>query len=165
MDVRPCSETDLARLRERWPSPPGTDVHGWHHSTQRTDGTTYLVAWEGDEPLGSAVVQNDGACGVNARAAFPDHVETNHLQVRPQRRGRGVGTALVSAAEDVMRSRGASAAAVSVDQDNVGARRLYERLGYRPTGVFDVCSYEWFDDRGGVHLETEHYEVLVKPLE
>lgn len=34
-----------------------------------------------------------------------------------------------------MRGRGGTAAAIVVAEDNDGARRLYERLGYRDTGT------------------------------
>jgi mycothiol synthase len=44
-------------------------------------------------------------------------------------RGRGVGTALVSAAAEVWFAAGVGHAGLTVASDNPGARRLYERLG------------------------------------
>jgi mycothiol synthase len=44
-------------------------------------------------------------------------------------RGRGVGTALVSAAVEVWLAAGVGRAGLTVASDNPGARRLYERLG------------------------------------
>ena len=46
IDVRPCSEADLDRLRADWPT-SGRDIHGVHHSAQQAGRATYLVAWRG----------------------------------------------------------------------------------------------------------------------
>ena len=162
MEVRACSEHDLQTLRERWPTPD--DVAGAHYAEQHAGGATFLVGWEGDEPSGWALIQWRGCVGENARAAFPGCVEVNHLQVRPEHRGRGAGTAILAAAEQQARDRGTAHIAVSVSPDNTAAARLYRRLGYQSTGVIDVCSYRWRDDQGGWHDETESSELLVKEL-
>lgn len=53
-----------------------------------------------------------------------------YMAVEPERRGRGVGTALLTAAEDEARRRGLPYMALMVTEENQGARRLYERGGY-----------------------------------
>ena len=45
-------------------------------------------------------------------------------------RGRGIGTALMAAAEDWARGRGLDVLELDVATPNEGGRRLYERLGY-----------------------------------
>jgi ribosomal protein S18 acetylase RimI-like enzyme len=59
----------------------------------------------------------------------------HNLYVRPQYRGRGIGTALLDAAEDELFERGADAVAIEAMAANADAIRLYERLGYRPHRV------------------------------
>lgn len=162
MDVRACTERDLEILRERWPT--SDDVAGAHYAEQQAGAATFVVGWEGGEPTGWALIQWRGGLGENARAAFPNCVEINHLQVRPEHRGRGAGTAILAAAEQRARDLGTSRLAVSVSLENEGAARLYRRLGYQPTGVIDVCSYRWRDDQGGWHDEIESSELLVKEL-
>lgn len=108
------------------------------------------------------MIQWTGCVGRNARAAFPDAVELNHLQVREQFRGQGVGRRLIEAAEALAAERGRTRVVVGVSEDNPDAARLYIRLGYEPTGVFDVTEYDWVDDDGVVHHEVEHDQVLVK---
>ncbi|MDQ1739578.1 MAG: hypothetical protein QOE53_1230 [Pseudonocardiales bacterium] len=161
MDVRACSERDLELLRELWPT--SDDVAGAHYAEQQA-GSTFLVGWEADEPWGWALIQWRGCVGENARAAFPDCVEVNHLQVHAERRGRGTGTAILAAAEQRVRDRGTTQLAVSVSLENTAAARLYRRLGYQPTGILDACSYRWRDDQGGWHDETETAELLVKEI-
>jgi GNAT superfamily N-acetyltransferase len=162
MEVRTCTERDLQRLRDRWPT--SDDVAGHHYDQQRAGTATFLVCWQGDEPLGWALVQWSGCTGENARAAFPSGIEVNHLQVRPEFRGRGAGTAIVTAAEQMVRDRGAGQIALGVGVENADAARLYRRLGYQSTGVLDTFSYSWFDDQGGRHDEVESSELLVKRL-
>jgi len=56
----------------------------------------------------------------------------DNVFVRPERRGEGIGSDLLAAAEDALAERGADVAALSVLVDNEAAQRLYERRGYRP---------------------------------
>lgn len=46
------------------------------------------------------------------------------------RRGQGLGSALIAAAEAVTRRRGGELLEISVDGDDIDARRFYERHGY-----------------------------------
>ena len=53
------------------------------------------------------------------------------IAVNARARGRGVGEALLHAVEKESRARGCRRLHLEVRQDNAGAIRLYERLGYR----------------------------------
>jgi len=161
VEIRPCSDEDLAQLRELWPT-PGTDVHGGHYAAHLRGQATYLVAWKGATPFGSAMVQWAGCVGQNARKAFPDCVEINHLQVRPELRGQGAGTALIRAAEELVAARGLAEVALGVSTDNADARRLYSRLGYVSTGIRDLTSYRWVDSSGNEHMADEEDDLLIK---
>ena len=52
------------------------------------------------------------------------------LAVAPEWRGRGVGTALLAAAEAWARAQGAERMVLDLDVHNEGALRLYQRVGY-----------------------------------
>lgn len=54
-----------------------------------------------------------------------------YMAVEPECRRSGVGAALLTAAEDEARRRGLPYMALMVTEENAGARRLYERGGYR----------------------------------
>lgn len=54
----------------------------------------------------------------------------NVLATLPEARGRGLGTRLLGVAEEIARDEGLTRLAVAVSDDNEGACRLYERLGY-----------------------------------
>lgn len=110
------------------------------------------------------MLQWNGCVGSRAREKFPCAVELNHLQVRDTFRGQGVGGALIRAAESLADQAHSPQIAVGVGVDNPDAERLYARLGYRWTGVFDTTSYEWVDGQGQVHQEIERNQLLVKTL-
>jgi GNAT superfamily N-acetyltransferase len=162
MDIRPCTDADLSVLCSHWTTPGG--VHEAHHARQQAGQATYLVAWRDQEPLGSGVLQWGGCIGTNARTAYPHAVELNHLQVRDEYRGQGVGSSLIAAAETLASQAGRYQMAVGVAEDNPDAERLYRRVGYHPTGVIDVSEYDWITPEGAVRHATERDHLLVKDL-
>lgn len=158
VQVRQRDEIDLAVLLRRWP------ITGGVHESHIAEGD-YLVAWNGDEPLGSGVLRWAGSVGDNARAAAGDAPALIHLHVRDTHRGRGIGTALLREAELVVSRRGGTALALAVGVDNDNAARLYLRLGYQQTGVLDTVEYTWVDEDGGQHDERETSELLLRRLD
>jgi ribosomal protein S18 acetylase RimI-like enzyme len=70
----------------------------------------------------------------------------NVLAVRPQFRGLGLGTRLLAHADQTgcaLHRRGMS---VIVSDANPGARRLYERCGYREAGARAMVKEDWQGD-------------------
>lgn len=81
------------------------------------------VAWAGDEVAGFVVL--------NLQGAFVGYVQT--VCVAPGLRGRGVGTELLRFSEERI-FRDHPNVFICVSDFNPGARRLYERVGYRLVG-------------------------------
>lgn len=77
-----------------------------------------LVARAGGELAGSVMVGFDGHRGW-----------VYYLAVAPERRGAGLGRALMRAAEDWLRERGAPKIQLIVREDNEAAIGFYEALG------------------------------------
>ena len=65
------------------------------------------------------------------------------VAVAPDRRGRGIGRALVERGLDYLRRRGVPRVKLEVLDDNVPARRLYESLGFRPAGAVPYGRRHW----------------------
>jgi ribosomal protein S18 acetylase RimI-like enzyme len=61
-------------------------------------------------------------------------VELTHVGVDPAVWGGGVGSILLRSTADALRSEGFGRAVLEVYEVNLRAIRLYERLGWRPTG-------------------------------
>jgi len=82
--------------------------------------------------------------------AAPDSWYVNAIACFPEVRGIGVGTSLLNLAEDFARSAGLRRMSVIVANGNAGARRLYERKGYREAarrpcvpGGWETSATEW----------------------
>ena len=84
------------------------------------------------ELLSRALVYDDGIVkGVLTRREDAAHVELCELYAEPCFWGRGVGSALLRALLAEARGRRVT---LWVLRENPGARRLYERFGFRPDG-------------------------------
>jgi ribosomal-protein-alanine N-acetyltransferase len=59
-----------------------------------------------------------------------DEIHINNVAIRPQFRGMGIGTALLTRALGAATALGARRATLEVRASNDAARRLYERLGF-----------------------------------
>jgi len=81
------------------------------------------VAYRGERLAGLLIL--------NVKGAFVGYIQT--VCAAPEFRGTGVGTALVAFAEERI-FRDFRNAFICVSDFNPGARRLYERLGYRLVG-------------------------------
>jgi ribosomal protein S18 acetylase RimI-like enzyme len=162
MLIRECTADDLEPLEEISPSPVNRE-HARRLERQLAGAETYLLAWHDGVLAGHGAVQWQGCTDAEVRAAFPDCPEIYGLSVRPELRGRGIGTALIGAAEDRVRQRGLRWIGISVDVDNPDAGRLYERLGYlakmRYRGI-----WSYLDAAGTKHVVDEPAIFMVKEL-
>ncbi len=85
-----------------------------------------LIAEDDGEPVGFLLMLE----------SLPDEVTGQdqsfiaYMAVERDRRGGGIGAALLAAAEDEARRRGLPYMALMVTEDNASARALYERAGY-----------------------------------
>ncbi|MDR3387426.1 MAG: GNAT family N-acetyltransferase [Rudaea sp.] len=95
-----------------------------HHLLSPT--AAVLAAVDGSGLLGKAVV---------FFRAHSDIARLYSIAVGHRARGRGLGEALLAAAERMARDCGCSRMRLEVRQDNAGAIRLYERQGYRRFGA------------------------------
>jgi ribosomal protein S18 acetylase RimI-like enzyme len=68
---------------------------------------------------------------VELEAAAPGTWYVNALATFPESRGLGAGTRLMGLAESMAREAGVPGLSLIVAEENAGAKRLYERLGYR----------------------------------
>jgi ribosomal protein S18 acetylase RimI-like enzyme len=76
------------------------------------------------------------------------------FRVRPEYRGEGVGSLLLTIAENDLRQRGFIKVALNVGRDNPDARRLYERFGYRVVSA-EPGVWSYLDDQGRLRQVNE----------
>jgi ribosomal protein S18 acetylase RimI-like enzyme len=120
--IRPCQERDLEHF-ELFGTPQHIDYCREQYG-RGSDALTILVAVdENDLPVGK--LHLDFESHASGRTAL-----LIAAAVAPELRSRGIGTALMAAAEELVCSRGFDGIVLGVEESNPRARRLYERLGY-----------------------------------
>lgn len=122
--IRRCARGDLPALEWHGAFRHHRELIAAAFERQRRGEVVMLVADVGGWPVAQAWLDLTrraaaGACFVWA------------LRVVPRLRGAGLGTLLLDAAEREARARGFVALELGVEARNLGARRLYERRGFR----------------------------------
>jgi ribosomal protein S18 acetylase RimI-like enzyme len=97
-------------------------------------GGDTIVLLAGDPPDGLAVMRFRASIWIDVLECY-----LAELYVIPDRRGRGLGRALMKEVFEVARAEGASHIELNTSDDDVAARALYESLGFtnregRPDG-------------------------------
>jgi ribosomal protein S18 acetylase RimI-like enzyme len=105
------------------PTPEPAELAGRIRVLLATD-TAVLLA--GDGPDGLAVLRFRQAIWSAALECY-----LAELYVVPDRRGRGLGRALMEAAIEAARAHGADHMDLGTGEDDVAARALYESVGFR----------------------------------
>jgi GNAT superfamily N-acetyltransferase len=161
MDIKPATRADVDRLTAR--AAPASQHHlrdRWE-TQQRGDGL-FLLAHRDGEVVGHALLLRQSKYA-EVRAVH-DAAEINALHADVQ--GQGIGTAIIRAAEVIAADWAKPAIGLAVAADNVGARRLYERLGYRQWDGAEVTDTWTEQDAEGniVHSHADSCDYLFKPL-
>ena len=143
LEVRPVAPADLRRI---WEAEVEAFAGHWGASAQDRSETMWeewladplhrqmdlwQVAWDGDEVAGMVrpFVNEDDNTRFGVRRGWCENIST-----RAPWRGRGVASALICRALRALRDRGMTEAALGVDaQNETGALRLYQALGFRET--------------------------------
>jgi hypothetical protein len=101
---------------------------------RRGPNSTILLGREDERIVASAMVGHDGHRG------WVYYVATD-----PDRRGQGLGRAIMNAAEDWLRQAGIAKLQLLVRQDNAKATAFYETIGYDEAAV--TVFAKWLDGR------------------
>jgi len=140
ISVRPGSGEDRAFVADLAARTVMARVAAFRHATERLvqDALKRLLEVVRSQSNLVLIAERDGE-----RAGFlllldelPDEVTgmaqafVAYMAVEPQWQRRGIGAALMAAAEDEARGRGLPYITLMVTEDNVPARVLYERKGY-----------------------------------
>ena len=157
--IRPARKSDCRRIAELYSvssdgvadyiwtklAQPGEDILDVGRRRYERQGTPYSYE-------NCKMVELHGAV-VGMLVAFPIKVDRNHRETDPVlvpyslleedesyyicgmavdegQRGKGIGTALLNEAERTGRKMGFKKLSLIVFEENVGARQLYERIGY-----------------------------------
>jgi GNAT superfamily N-acetyltransferase len=160
-----CRAKDLALLRTHIPTPGQPERHATRFERQQHGHSTFLIAWMDDLPVGAGEIFWRGCVAPEINQDYPDCPELNGLDVwPPELRSKGIGTALIAAAEKLTQQRGYHRIGLGVEDGNSRAAALYLRLGYQETGRHYLDRYAYVDNDGTRHDIADPARFLVKNL-
>lgn len=119
--VEVCAIEELSEL-SAW----GWDAY--HNELQSHLDTIMLVARPDSHS------DKDQIAGFIVARLFADELHVNNVAVRPEFRGRGLGSALLQSTLAQARKRNAKVAQLEVRAGNEEAQRLYQRSGFAVVG-------------------------------
>ena len=124
-----------------------------------------LSAWLEDQLAAALYVCWEPADEPEVRQHLPDVPLLHRLRVRPDLRRRQIGTKLIEAAEELLRSRGHTRVAVGVDLHNQRAAGLYRHLDYAEWEHGAVpTTREMYVEDGSVRRLPDRCRIFVKSL-
>ena len=131
--IRPANRSDL----------PALEWHGVYLKYRRMFASIYRDSRQGRVLMWIVEHKNGELIGqafVLLNSSEPDsangqtHAYVFAFRIKPEWRSLGIGSYLMQFIEADLRTRGFTFVTLNVARDNVGALRLYQRLGYRVTG-------------------------------
>ena len=161
VEIRPLEESEVDVLAQHVRRPPGMHRARWE--LQQEGKAAYLVAWHANLPIGHVLLKWAGT----TREPMASHLyrcpQLSDLHVQPEYRSRGIGSQLMHAVETLVRQRGYSQLGLSVALDNVRARSLYERRGYRGSGLGEyTITWTFIDEHGHEQPREDVCVYLIK---
>jgi ribosomal protein S18 acetylase RimI-like enzyme len=123
----------------------------------------YLIAWLDDLPVGHLLLKwYTSPLAPDTAVPWPTFSD---ISVHPDFRSQGIGTQLMHYAEHLVAQRGYRQVGLSVALDNPRARALYERRGYRDSGLTPYDSHwPYLDEHNQERWHEETCVRLVKQI-
>jgi len=159
VNFRPAEQDDLAKLEWFGQYTHFRRVFQRAYEDQLAGRRLMLLADLNGWPVGQVFIQLDSLDDTPSEQGKRGYLYS--LRVLDPLQGQGLGTALIYEAETILTSRNYGSVSIAAAKNNPGARRLYERLGYR---VFmeDNGRWQYVDHEGRTRHVNEACYVLEK---
>lgn len=152
---------------------PDLEWNGEYTHFRRLYADTYTMVEQAKAIIWIAETDGNGLvgqCFVSLKGNRPELADGEvrayiyGFRIQPQFRNKGIGTRMMHVIEDDLRQRGFQQITLNVGQDNMDARRFYDRLGYIIIAS-DPGRWSYIDDKGKRRDVVEPAWRMVKDLE
>jgi len=155
--LRLLQEKDLLKLE--WHG--GADLRSfyqkqWKH--HQAKNVLVIVADFNDFPIAQSAIHWLG------KPTHPHIPDLQSVRVMDAFQGQGIGSKLLKMCESIVRDQGHSVVSLAVALENDGAKRLYERLNYRVTGMPYDDKWSYVDAKGQTIEVSELVTDMMKDL-
>jgi ribosomal protein S18 acetylase RimI-like enzyme len=138
LTIRPIEDVDIAEVTALWErcglTRPWNDPEGDIALARKDGNSTILLGRDGPSLVASVLVGHDGHRGW-----------VYYLTVDPDRRQKGIGRAIMRAAEDWLRARNILKLQLMVRPDNAQVKAFYYSIGYGEQER--IVFAKWLDGR------------------
>jgi RimJ/RimL family protein N-acetyltransferase len=155
--IRPATRADVDRLISTVDGPAAQHHLRERWETQERGDGLFLLAHREGEVVGHTLLYKRSKYAEVRDAHDPAEINALHAYVRNQ----GIGTAIIRAAEAIVAEQWSRPViGLAVGFGNHGARRLYERLGYRPWDGEPVID-RWTEQDADGNVVRSHADPCV----
>ena len=150
VEIKPIAGEELGLVERHisfdWAAP---GKHRDRLVRQQAGEVVYLVAWDGDLPVGHALLKWNGTTDEPMVFRLRGCPDIEDLFVSPEHRSRGIGSQLLDAAESLAVGKGYSRIGLGVSINNPRARSLYGHRGYEGSEFGEYREAGRYVDRDG----------------
>ncbi len=164
--IRPATENDLEPLQKSVPK-DDPKRHAEHYAAQKNGDGVYLIAIQGEVPVGHALLRWGGTTEETVKAHVSEPTpDVEDLFVHEKHRNRKVGSRLLEMAEKLAREREFKQIGLSCGAENKEAAALYAERGYRDSGVLPYTLSGKYTDADGKEQKWTKRDCsyLIRPL-
>jgi ribosomal protein S18 acetylase RimI-like enzyme len=111
------------------------DTHQQRFALQQEGKGLYLIAWNGEVPVGYVFLHFRNPPYHGSYRHYPECAYVEGLTTWPDYQRQGIATSLMEAAENHARGSGVPSLGISVGKHNAAARAFYRKIGYCITSV------------------------------
>jgi GNAT superfamily N-acetyltransferase len=163
--IRPAIEADLSILEDLPFSAGLKSKHAERLDRQAQDQAVYVMAEFGGVIVGHLLLKWDCPSAPELRAVAPPCAEVEDFVVQPDLRSQGIGSRMLTFADDLCRARGVSHIGLGVGLENPSARTIYEHRGYiLVPDSRHLVTWPQLDAEGNPETGSEWCVYLVKAV-
>ncbi len=163
--IRPLAAEELHLLTAVTWSSGLPEKHRDRLERQSAGDVTYLIGWNGADPIGHMLVRWTGPNDEPMRSQLTDCAEIEDFTVVSELRSQGIGRLMMGFAEDEARQRGLRRIGVGVTLDNLRAKALYKRQGFSGSGFGTyITRWQYADAAGEKRWREASCIYLVKEI-
>ncbi len=160
--IRHLAESDLPALEWEGEYSHLRKVYAQNfYNMQNGNGIIWVAKSEDKRLVGQAFILL-----ISSNKEVADGIHRAYLfsfRIRPELRDQGLGSVLMDVVEKDLLGRGFNTLRLNVARNNIRARKLYERLGYRVMGS-DPGLWSYEDQFGEWHTIKEPAWKMIKKL-
>jgi len=129
--IKKAKQSNLKLLNKYLAVKSVPKFHEDKYQQQKTGDNIWLIAWEGEIPVGHIQLRFNGSTSKEVQDKIKNCAHIESLGVAAKFRRRNIASKLIKFSEKLAKEKGFKKVGLSVETDNEFLKNLYMRRGYR----------------------------------